>query len=241
MNNVYPIKAKAAVQYAPLEAPQVKDVLLAPPGPGEVVVKIKATGICHTDHSAPGVLTALPIIPGHEGAGVVEFVGAAVTDVEVGDHVLMSFGSCGACPRCDDHHPHNCNSFPLINFGAVRSNGEPGATADGEPVFSSFFKQSSFATHTVTTSTNLVKIDKDLPLDLYSPLGCGFITGAGTVLNELKPKAGSSIVVFGVGAVGLAAVMAAIVSECHPIIVVDVNEERLILAKELGATNVINP
>lgn len=235
------IKATAAVQYEAGELPVLQDVNLKDPGENEVLVKIVASGICHTDFSAPGVMTALPLIPGHEGSGVVESVGADVQGLEPGDHVLMSFGSCGACKRCDEGHPHDCHSFPEVNFGAVRSDGKPGAEVDGEEVYSSFFSQSSFSTYVITTQRNLVKIDPELPLDLYAPLGCGFITGAGAVINELKPEANSSIAIFGAGPVGLAAVMAAAVEGCAPIIIVDINDERLKLARELGATHAINP
>ena len=235
------IEARAAVQFEPGETLSLREVTLNAPGAGEVLVKIKATGICHTDYSTPGVLTPLPVIPGHEGAGVVEALGKDVSGIDIGDHVLMSFGSCGDCNRCNDGHPHDCLTWPQINFGCARANGEPGAFANGEPVHTSFFKQSSFATYAVATTRNLVKIDKDLPLDLYAPLGCGFIAGAGTVLNELKPAAGDSIVIFGCGPVGLAAVMGARIHECDPLIVVDINNDRLNLAKELGATHTINP
>jgi aryl-alcohol dehydrogenase len=221
--------------------PLLRDVRLENPRDDEVLVKLVASGICHTDYSAPGILTALPLIPGHEGAGVVESVGSAVQEFSPGDHVLMSFGSCGACARCNDDHPHDCHSFAPMNFGSARADGEPGAEADGEKVFSSFFGQSSFATYTITRERNLVKVDSDLPLDLYAPLGCGFMTGAGAVMNELQPEKNSSIAIFGTGTVGLAATLAAVAEGCNPIIVVDVNEERLELALELGATHTINP
>jgi len=235
------IKATAAVQFEPGAPLSLRDVTLDAPGVGEVLVKTKATGICHTDYSTPGVLTALPVIPGHEGAGIVEALGEGVTGLEIGDHVLMSFGSCGDCSHCKDDHPHDCLSFRQINFGCVRTNAQPGAFSDGKPVYSSFFKQSSFATYAVATTRNVVKIDKSLPLDLYAPLGCGFITGAGTVMNVLKPAGGDSIVIFGCGPVGLAAVMAAKIHRCDPLIVVDINNDRLQLSRELGATNTINP
>lgn len=235
------INAVAAVQYEPGEVPKLREVSLNSPGDDEILVKIAATGICHTDYSAPGVLTALPLIPGHEGAGVVEFVGSAVQGLEPGDHVLMSFASCGGCARCELGHPHDCHSWAEMNFGSARAGGDPGAEADGEKVFSSFFGQSSFSTYVVSRARNLVKIDKALPLDLYSPLGCGFIAGAGTVMNELRPGENSSIAIFGAGPVGLAATMAAAVEGCNPLIVVDINDKRLELARELGATHTVNP
>ncbi|MEH6581174.1 MAG: NAD(P)-dependent alcohol dehydrogenase [Halioglobus sp.] len=235
------IKATAAVQYEVGEVPQLKEVTLNSPSEDEIVVKVVATGICHTDYSVPGILTELPLIPGHEGAGVIESVGAAVEGLQAGDHVLMSFGSCGACARCDDGHPHDCHSFQQMNFGCTRADGEPGAQADGEKIFSALFGQSSFSTYVVTRARNLVKIGPELPLDLYSPLGCGFMTGAGAVMNELRPEKNSSIVIFGAGPVGLAATMAAAIEGCNPIIVVDLNDDRLELAQELGATHTVNP
>lgn len=219
----------------------IEEVELADLQAQEVLVKIVASGVCHTDYSAPGVLTPLPVIPGHEGAGIIEAVGGEVTDLEVGDHVLMSFGSCGGCPACSDHHPHDCQSWPQINFGGQRLSGGSVIESEGGEIAGSFFQQSSFATHAIATERNVVKVDKDLPLTTLAPLGCGFITGAGAVMNALKPERGSSIVVFGVGAVGMAAVMAAVIQQCETIIVVDLLDERLEMARQLGATHVINP
>lgn len=235
------IHARAAVQYAPGEVPRVQRVELDEPGPGEVLVRVRATGICHTDLSIPGVLTPVPVIPGHEGAGIVEGLGEGVRGLAAGDHVLISFGSCGRCMQCGDGHPHDCERFPEINFGAMRSTGVPGARVEGAAVSSGFFGQSSFSTHAITTPRNLVKVDKALPLDLYAPLGCGIITGAGTVMNALRPEPGNSIAIFGAGPVGLAAVMAARIRGCDPIVVVDLNRSRLELASDLGATQEIDP
>lgn len=206
-----------------------------------VLVKIVASGVCHTDYSAPGVFTPLPMIPGHEGAGVVEAVGSGVEDLEAGDHVLMSFGSCGSCPSCADHHPHNCQRWAEINFGGQRLTGGSVVASEEGAIAGSFFQQSSFATHAIATVHNVVKVDKNLPLKTLAPLGCGFITGAGAVINALKPTPGSSIVIFGVGAVGMAALMAAVIQQCKTIIAVDLVDERLELAAQLGATHVINP
>jgi len=235
------IQARAAVQYQPGEIPRIQDVTLDGPGPGEVLVRVRAAGICHTDFIAPGAMTPLPMIPGHEGAGVVESLGEGVEGLAVGDPVVMAFGSCGACVRCQQEHPHDCYRFSELNFGCTRTSGAAGAQVDGADVSTAFFQQSSFATYAIATPRNLVRIDESLPLELYAPLGCGFSTGAGTVMNELRPDPGSSIAIFGAGPVGLAAVMGAVIRGCDPIVVIDINSERLRIAHDLGATHSINP
>jgi aryl-alcohol dehydrogenase len=208
----------------------------------EVLVEVAAVGICHTDlivrdqwYPVP-----LPAVLGHEGAGVVAGVGANVAKVAVGDHVAISFNSCGACPTCRTGRPAYCHDFFGRNFGSSRPDGSTALTREGSPIHSHFFGQSSFATHSVATERNITKIDPGVPLDLVAPFGCGIQTGAGAVLNSLRPQAGMSIAVFGVGAVGLAAVMAAHIAGCTTIVAIDVREPRLELARELGATHAVD-
>lgn len=207
----------------------------------EVRVRIVAAGLCHTD---VGVLEGhipwpLPAILGHEGAGIVEAVGEAVDKVAVGDRVVLSFGSCGQCPSCKAHDPAYCDAFIPLNFYGRRMDGSVTHTVDGAPASAPFFYQSSFATHAIAGQRNVVKVPDDLPLKLLAPLGCGLQTGAGAVLNRLKPEAGSSLVVFGLGAVGLSALMAGKVQGCTTLIAVDLSDSRLELAKSLGATHVL--
>ncbi|HET8976530.1 MAG TPA: NAD(P)-dependent alcohol dehydrogenase [Solirubrobacteraceae bacterium] len=203
---------------------------------------MQAAGICHTDliirdqwYPVP-----LPAVLGHEGAGVVEAVGPGVEKVAAGDHVAMSYGSCGSCPSCLVGRPWVCHAFWERNFGATRPDGSTALRTESGPVHSHFFSQSSFATHAIATERNIVKLDASVPLEVAAPFGCGIQTGAGAVLNALRPPAGSSIAVFGTGTVGLSAVMAARIAGCTTIIGVDVRPERLELARELGATQVVD-
>jgi aryl-alcohol dehydrogenase len=226
---------------APLE---IEDVLLEAPRPTEVRVRVVATGVCHTDMVVRDQLfpTPLPIILGHEGAGVVDAVGSAVTTVQPGDHVVMTYMSCGLCLPCETGHPAHCTHMHPLNFGGGRLDGSTSACGCGSDhaIHDHFFGQSSFSTYTIANERNVVKVAKQAPLELLGPLGCGIQTGAGSVLNALKVEAGSSFAAFGAGAVGLAAVMAAKVAGATTIIAVDVTPSRLELALELGATHVIN-
>jgi len=236
------MKITAAVALAP-ERPfelincELADDLAA----GEVLVRIEACGICHTDLAVKlqHIPVPLPKILGHEGAGVIERVGPGVAGLAEGDHVLMSFGSCGACGQCQLGAPGYCDEFGMINLFGQRRGGS-GLRYRGADLGGYFFAQSAFATHAIASARNVVKIDKDLPLALLAPLGCGIQTGAGAVLNVLSPRAGASIAVFGVGAVGMAGIMAARLAGCSTIIAVDVRAERLARALELGATHTID-
>ncbi|MFJ2690562.1 NAD(P)-dependent alcohol dehydrogenase [Pseudomonas sp. NPDC087336] len=223
---------------------QIEDVLLEAPRPTEVRVRVVATGVCHTDMVVRDQLfpTPLPIILGHEGAGVVDAVGSAVTTVQPGDHVVMTYMSCGLCLPCETGHPAHCTHMHPLNFGGGRLDGSTSACSCGNDhaIHDHFFGQSSFSTYTIANERNVVKVPKQAPLELLGPLGCGIQTGAGSVLNALKVEAGSSFAAFGAGAVGLAAVMAAKVAGATTIIAVDVTASRLELALELGATHVIN-
>jgi len=203
----------------------------------EVLVKVAASGICHTDLICRDqwLPVPLPAVLGHEGAGVVDAVGPAVTRFAPGDRVAMSYDSCGECAACAQAKAVYCHDFFEYNFAAARQDGS--SALDG--VHAHFFGQSSFATHSVARERNIVKLDDSVPLDVAAPFGCGIQTGAGSVLNVLRPPAGSSIAIFGVGAVGLAAVMAARISGCTTIVAVDLHEHRLRLAQELGATHAV--
>jgi aryl-alcohol dehydrogenase len=208
----------------------------------EVQVRMTASGICHTDllireGSFP---TPMPVVLGHEGAGVVDEVGPAVTQVAVGDRVALSYASCGDCPTCATGRPFYCADFFPRNFLATRPDGTTALSRQGRPVHSHFFGQSSFATGAIVRECSVVAIADDIPLEVVAPFGCGVQTGAGSVINALRPQAGSSMAVFGAGGVGLSAVMAAVICGCDPIIAVDVKPARLDLARELGATHVVD-
>src|SRR5579862_426612 len=222
-----------------------EDLDIDEPRPDEILVKIVASGICQTDAHARDqhMPVPLPTVLGHEGAGIVDRVGSAVTSLSVGDHVVLSYQSCGHCRPCLRGHPQYCLRAFDANFGGARLDGTNGlhraASPDGK-VHGHFFGQSSFATYSLVTERNAVRIPKDVPLELMAPLGCGLQTGAGAVLNSLQVAVGSSIAIFGTGAVGLASVMAARLAGATNIIAVDVNTQRLGLACELGATHTIN-
>lgn len=221
----------------------LEEGVLSEPRPDEVLVKIIASGLCHTDLVVRDQIynMDLPAVLGHEGAGIVEAVGSTVEKVKVGDHVAISFQPCLRCRPCLDGSPASCANFNLVNFEGKRTDGSHAITlSDGTEPSDRFFGQSSFGTYAIANENNVVPIRKDIPLEIVGPFGCGIQTGAGTVLRALKVPAGSSFVVSGAGAVGLSAVMAAHVAGATTIIAVDVVPARLELARELGATHVIN-
>lgn len=234
------MKIEAAVTHAKGAPFSMEQVTLSGPGPGEVLVRVVATGVCHTDAVGRDLaVSPYPVVLGHEGAGVVEQVGDGVTSLASGDHVVMSFAHCGRCSNCLTGHPTVCELFNQLNFGG-RMEDDTARLHQGDTELSTFFGQSSFGTYAVAHERNVVRVDKDVDLALLGPLGCGIQTGAGTVLNRLKPEFGSSIAIYGCGAVGLSAVMAAKIAGCPMIFAVDVHDNRLELARELGATHAYN-
>ncbi|WP_117210377.1 NAD(P)-dependent alcohol dehydrogenase [Allorhizocola rhizosphaerae] len=220
---------------------QLEDVQVEPPRPNEVLVRIVATGMCHTDLLARDQVMppAPPCVLGHEGSGVVEEVGAAVRSVLPGDPVVLAPASCGQCVNCLAAHPMQCRSFLGLNLRGRRPDGTTAYRGvDGTELGGHFFGQSSFSGLVVADERSVVRVRRDAPLEMLGPLGCGLQTGAGAVLNVLRPRPAGSIAIFGAGPVGLAAVMAAVVAGCRDIIVVDLHSARLQLATELGATAV---
>lgn len=234
---------RAAVLRQPKQPLGFETAILEAPRNNEVLVRMVATGVCHTDMVVRDQLysTGMPMILGHEGAGIVEQIGSGVTTVAVGDHVVMTYMYCGLCSTCATGHPAHCENMGALNFAGGRLDGSSSAQSqDGSGLHDHFFGQSSFATHAIASELNVVKVRKDVPLELLGPLGCGIQTGAGAVLNAMRVPAGSSFAAFGAGAVGLAAIMAARVAGATTIVAVDVNPSRLDLALELGATHVVN-
>lgn len=231
-----------------INAPFVRETLnIDGPGPGEVLVRVVATGVCHTDLNTQSGDMPLPLpgVFGHEGSGVVESVGAGVTNVEPGDHVIMGWPYCGTCRNCIRGEHRYCLNIGAELLAGVRLHGpDAGSSAytreDGSSLSGHFFGQSSFATYSLTRANALVKVDKDLDLELLGPLACGITTGAGAVFNTAKPGPGESVVVIGAGAVGLAAIMAARNTPATTIIAMDLQDSRLELAKEFGATHTVN-
>ncbi|GAF43582.1 NAD(P)-dependent alcohol dehydrogenase [Rhodococcus wratislaviensis] len=234
---------RAAVTEAPGRPFVLTDLDLDEPRDNEVLVRLVATGICQTDAHVwrQQIPAPLPIVLGHEGAGVVEKVGDAVEDLHPGDHVVLSYQSCGRCPQCLRGKPAYCDRAVAANFSGARLDGTCGLhRPDGSAVHGHFFGQSSFATHALVTSRNAVKIPDGAPLELVGPLGCGFQTGAGAVLNTFGVAAGDTVAILGVGAVGFGAVMAAAAAGASAIVAVDVNPRRLALAADMGATHIVD-
>ncbi|CAI0857156.1 Aryl-alcohol dehydrogenase [Serratia ficaria] len=230
MNEPRPHRAAVvSAEGAPLAFRRLR---LRPPRADEVRVRLAACGICHTDLSCCAGAAAGSIL-GHEGAGIVEQIGSAVRSVQPGDAVVLSYQSCGRCPACLRQNPAHCEHFWRLNFAFQRLDGSSGYPA---PLHGHFFGQSSFASHSLANERNLVKVPKELPLPVLAPLGCGLQTGAGTVINTLDVQAGQSLLIVGVGTVGMAALMAARIRRAAPIIALDIHPQRLRLASELGAT-----
>jgi aryl-alcohol dehydrogenase len=240
------MKVRALV-VAEKDAPfEIQEIDLGEPGRDEVLVRIVASGVCHTDAitRAGDMPMPFPSVLGHEGSGIVDAVGDGVIRVAVGDRVIIGWPWCGECRNCLDGQPRYCLRTGDALVSGRRFKGELRGTSaytrDGEELNGHFFGQSSFATHSITRADALVKVPGDAPLELLGPLACGLATGAGAVLNEARPRLGDSILVAGVGAVGLAAIMAARNSGVTRIIALDVHDNRLDLAAEFGATNTIN-
>lgn len=237
------VTTKASVVEAAGSPFALHQVVLDDPRPDEVLVRVVAAGLCHTDLSvqAGALPFKLPGILGHEGAGIVEEVGPAVTRVAPGDKVLLSFASCGSCASCRGGHPAYCDTWlPRNLLSGARDDGSATAHRDGSALGGRFFGQSSFAAHAIVDERSVVKIDPDADLAVLAPLGCGVQTGVGTVWNVLAPLPGQTLAVFGAGAVGLSAVMAANLLPLSAVIAVDRVPARLATARELGATHTID-
>lgn len=242
--------------------PELTPVTLDTLRPTEALVEVHATGICHTDIACmEGKLPArFPNVLGHEGAlffpcqrmlwltdlggGVVLEVGAAVKDVKAGDKVLLSYNFCGDCTHCTEGYPAYCESMIPLNFGGQRLDGTPtvslAAKDSSKPVYANFFGQSTFSRVALVSGSSLVCVPDSTPLELFAPLGCGLQTGASSIFKSLDVKPGSKVAIFGAGCVGLSAVMAAKIRGAGMIIAVDIQPDRLELARELGATHLLN-
>ncbi|MDR1824940.1 MAG: NAD(P)-dependent alcohol dehydrogenase [Bifidobacteriaceae bacterium] len=236
------MQVKAAVAPAQGADLDIRELELDDYQPDELRVRMVGSGICHTDAIVRDQWypVPLPAVLGHEGSGVVEAVGANVQGFAVGDHVVLGPATCGDCRNCTAGHPQYCDYLFPFNFGGCRPDGSK-AFRDGDtPISSHFFGQSSFAEAVNVRARNAVKVSPEVPLELLGPLGCGLNTGAGAVLNVLKPVPGSSIAIFGTGAVGLAGMLGAIAAGASQIIMVDIVPSRLEFALGLGATDVVN-
>ena len=236
------MKITAAVVHERSGPFSIEQVDLCEPRDDELLVEVIASGMCATDlHGRDAYYpTKFPKIFGHEGVGIVRATGSAVTKFRTGDHVVMAYPWCGECPNCRSRRQTYClNAFDL-KMNGTRADGSTLHSKDAKPVYSAFFQQSSFGTFTIANERFAVKVRNDVAIEHVCALACGGQTGAGAVLNVMKPRAGDSFVVFGVGAVGLSGLMAAKIAGCDPIIAVDIHEHRLALARQLGATHTIN-
>ncbi|MFT4307560.1 MAG: NAD(P)-dependent alcohol dehydrogenase [Microbacterium sp.] len=237
------VTARAAVLPGGGEPFHIEEIEVDEPRPDEVLVRIAATGLCHTDLGVRfgGIPFPGPGVIGHEGTGVVARVGSAVTDLEAGDRVVLSFTSCGACDRCTAARPAYCRQWYPLNIGlGSRSDGSTPLHRAGQRLGAHFFGQSSFAEYAIADRRSVVKIDADIDPQLLAPLGCGVLTGVGSIWNVLDPGRDDTVAVFGTGAVGLSAVIAAALRGVRTLIAVDVVPARLELARELGATAVFD-
>jgi aryl-alcohol dehydrogenase len=230
------VKTIAAVSTGPVAPFTIQELDLADPQPDELLVRVEAAGICHTDLATKAMFPdGVAAVFGHEGAGVVEVVGSAVTDVRPGDKVIISFASCGVCDRCTAGRPGYC-----VRFQPENVSGAPTLSGPGGPVAGKFFGQSSFARHALTNRRQAVVVGPDVDLTLVASYGCGVQTGAGAVVNVLQPGPGSSLAVFGLGGVGMAAVMAGAALGVEQIIGVDLAESRRDTALKVGATHALH-
>jgi aryl-alcohol dehydrogenase len=236
------MEIKAAVTFKKSDKFKIEQLDLSDPNDDEVLVRIVASGICHTDLAARDqhLPIPLPSVLGHEGAGVVEKVGARVTKVKPGDHVALSWMSCGECASCKAGKDPYCVNFLPLNFSGARPDGTTTLRKGDQVIHGSFFGQSSFANFALATERNIVKMPEDIPLEILGPLGCGVMTGAGAVMNSLQAGPGTSIAIFGVGPVGMSAILGAVVCECAIIVAVDIHKGRLKVAKEMGATHTVD-
>ena len=219
----------------------IENIEIGPLNDDEVLVEVAGVGICHTDELFRSNVYPFPrpCILGHEGSGRVLEIGRAVRGLETGDHVVLSVMFCGHCRRCQQGQHYICENIYEANFGG-RGDGTNAITSNGECIHAHFDGQSSFSSVSVANAKNTIRVRNDAPLEILGPLGCGFRTGLGALINTFDPKAGESIVVFGAGSVGLSAILAAALMGCHPIVAVDPNEARRRVALDIGATHVFD-
>ncbi|WP_152208128.1 S-(hydroxymethyl)glutathione dehydrogenase/class III alcohol dehydrogenase [Marinobacter changyiensis] len=238
------IKSRAAVAFGPNKPLEIVEVDVAPPQKGEVLVRIVASGVCHTDAftlSGADPEGIFPAILGHEGGGIVEAVGEGVTSVEVGDHVIPLYtAECGKCKFCTSGKTNLCSAVRATQGKGVMPDGTSRFSYKGEPIYH-YMGCSTFSEYTVLPEVSLAKIPKEAPLDKVCLLGCGVTTGIGAVLNTAKVEEGATVAVFGLGGIGLAAIIGATMAKASRIIAIDINPDKFDIAKQLGATDVVNP
>ncbi|MGH8384306.1 MAG: S-(hydroxymethyl)glutathione dehydrogenase/class III alcohol dehydrogenase [Pseudomonas sp.] len=238
------IKSRAAVAFAANQPLQIVEVDVAPPQAGEVLVRIIATGVCHTDAftlSGADPEGLFPTILGHEGGGIVEAIGEGVTSVAVGDHVIPLYTpECGECKFCLSGKTNLCQKIRATQGKGMMPDGTSRFSYQGEPIHH-YMGCSTFSEYTVLPAISLAKIPREAPLEKVCLLGCGVTTGIGAVLNTAKVEAGATVAIFGLGGIGLAAIIGATMAKAGRIIAVDINPAKFEIARQLGATDFVNP
>ncbi len=238
------IKSRAAIAWAAGKPLEIEEIQVAPPKQGEVLVRIKATGVCHTDAftlSGDDPEGIFPAILGHEGAGIVEEVGPGVTSVAVGDHVIPLYTpECGKCKFCLSGKTNLCQAIRATQGKGLMPDGTTRFTARGKQLFH-YMGTSTFSEYTVLPEIALAKVNKDAPLDKICLLGCGVTTGMGAVLKTAKVEPGATVAIFGLGGIGLSAIIGSVMAKASRIIGVDINADKFDIARKLGATDCINP
>jgi S-(hydroxymethyl)glutathione dehydrogenase/alcohol dehydrogenase len=238
------MKSRAAVAFGPNKPLEIVEVDVEPPRAGEVLVRIVATGVCHTDAytlSGADPEGLFPTILGHEGGGIVEAVGEGVTSVEVGDHVIPLYtAECGECKFCTSGKTNLCGAVRATQGKGVMPDGTSRFSYNGQPLYH-YMGTSTFSEYTVLPDVSLAKIPKEAPLDKVCLLGCGVTTGIGAVLNTAKVEEGATVAIFGLGGIGLAAIIGAKMAKAGRIIAIDINPSKFRIAEELGATDFVNP
>jgi S-(hydroxymethyl)glutathione dehydrogenase/alcohol dehydrogenase len=244
MAQVQSIKCKAAIAWGPGQPLSIEEVEVMPPQAGEVRVRIVATGVCHTDAftlSGEDPEGVFPCILGHEGGGIVESVGEGVTSVKVGDHVIPLYTpECGECKFCKSGKTNLCQKIRATQGKGLMPDGTTRFSKDGQPIYH-YMGTSTFSEYTVLPEISIAKVDPAAPLEEVCLLGCGVTTGIGAVMNTAKVKEGESVAIFGLGGIGLSAIIGARMAKAGRIIAVDINESKFELARKLGATDCINP
>ncbi len=244
MAQVQSIKCKAAIAWGPGQPLSIEEIEVMPPQAGEVRVRIVATGVCHTDAftlSGEDPEGVFPCILGHEGGGIVESVGEGVTSVKVGDHVIPLYTpECGECKFCKSGKTNLCQKIRATQGKGLMPDGTTRFSKDGQPIYH-YMGTSTFSEYTVLPEISIAKVDPAAPLEEVCLLGCGVTTGIGAVMNTAKVKEGESVAIFGLGGIGLSAVIGARLAKAGRIIAIDINESKFELARKLGATDCINP
>ncbi len=244
LNYMKMIKTRAAVAWGPGQPLRIEQVDLMPPQKGEVLVRIVATGVCHTDAytlSGKDPEGRFPTILGHEGGGIVEALGEGVTSVAVGDHVIPLYTpECGECKFCKSGKTNLCQAIRSTQGQGLMPDGTTRFSKDGKPIYH-YMGTSTFSEYTVIPEISLAKINKEAPLEKVCLLGCGVTTGMGAVANTAKVKEGDTVAVFGLGGIGLAVIIGAVMAKAGRIIAIDINPGKFEVARQLGATDVVNP